>query len=75
MMFSPTREGPRYVKGHAITLALVAMTTCIYIFMWNYFTKVNKQRAEGKIDKKHEGLSEDELAELGDDSPRFRYVI
>jgi len=71
----PTREGPRYVKGHAITLSMVAMTTCIYIFMWTYLTKVNKQRAEGKIDKKHEGLSEDELAELGDDSPRFRYVI
>jgi hypothetical protein len=43
--------------------------------MWTYFTKVNKQRAEGKIDKKYEGLNEDELAELGDDSPRYRYVI
>ena len=74
-MFSPTREGPRYIKGHAITLAMVGMTTCIYIFMWTYLTKVNKQRAAGKIDKKYEGLSEDELAELGDDSPRFRYVI
>lgn len=71
----PTREGPRYIRGHAITLAMVTMATCIYIFMWTYFTRVNKQRAEGKIDPKHEGLSEEELAELGDESPRFRYVI
>lgn len=54
---------------------MVTMATCIYIFMWTYLTRVNKQRAEGKINPKHEGLSEEELAELGDESPRFRYVI
>ncbi|KAJ4342278.1 hypothetical protein N0V87_001264 [Didymella glomerata] len=70
-----TREGPRYIRGHAITLALVAMAVFIYLLMWTYFSKVNKQRAEGKVDREHEGLSEDELAELGDDSPHFRYVI
>ena len=74
-MCSTTGEGPRYIRGHAVTLAMVGMTTGIYVFMWAYFSRVNKQRAEGRIDKKHEGLSEDELAELGDDSPRFRYVI
>jgi hypothetical protein len=73
--YSPTREGPRYIRGHAITLAMVTMATCIYIFMWTYLTRVNKQRAAGKIDPKHEGLTEEELAELGDESPRFRYVI
>ncbi|KAF3034338.1 hypothetical protein E8E12_006148 [Didymella heteroderae] len=70
-----TREGPRYIRGHAVTLALVAMAVLIYVLMWTYFLKINKQRAEGKVEKKHEGLSEDELAELGDDSPHFRYVI
>lgn len=74
-MCSTTHEGPRYIRGHAVTLAMVSMATCIYMFMWTYFSRVNKQRAEGKIDKKHEGLGEDELAELGDDSPRFRYVV
>jgi hypothetical protein len=51
------------------------MAVFIYLLMWTYFLKVNKQRAKGKVDRKHEGLSEDELAELGDDSPHFRYVI
>jgi hypothetical protein len=74
-MCSPTREGPRYIRGHAITLALVAMAVVVYLLMWTYFSTVNKQRAEGRLDRKHEGLSEDELAELGDDSPHFRYVI
>lgn len=54
---------------------MVGMATLIYIFMWTYLSKVNKQRADGKIDEKHQGLSEEALAELGDDSPRFRYVI
>ncbi|KAL6703643.1 hypothetical protein ACN47E_009417 [Coniothyrium glycines] len=71
----PTREGPRYVRGHAITLAMVGMATCIYVFMWMYLASVNKQRAEGKIRSEHEELSEEELAELGDESPRFRYVV
>jgi hypothetical protein len=51
------------------------MATCIYLFMWVFFSRANKRRAEGKIDPKHVGLSEDELAEFGDESPRFRYVI
>lgn len=71
----PTREGPRFIRGHAITLAMVGMATCIYIFMLTYLSRLNKQRAEGKIKPEHEDLSEDELAELGDESPRFRYVI
>ena len=54
---------------------MVSMATCIYVFMWTYLARVNRQRAAGKIEKKHEGLNEEELAELGDDSPRFRYVI
>lgn len=74
-MCSTAREGPRYIRGHAITLALVAMAVLIYLLMWTYLLQVNRQRAEGKTAREHEGLSEDELAELGDDSPHFRYVV
>lgn len=39
--------------------------------MWLYYIFVNKRRAEGKEDHKIEGLSDSEVEELGDESPRF----
>ncbi|KAF2267637.1 high-affinity nicotinic acid transporter-like protein [Lojkania enalia] len=71
----PSKEGPRYVRGHAVTMAMVAWACLVYAFMWSYFATVNVRRASGKEDHKVEGLSDDEIAELGDDSPRFVYTI
>lgn len=51
------------------------MSTCIYAVLWFWFARENKKREEGPLKPIHEGLSEDELAELGDDSPRFKYTI
>ncbi|KAM0321913.1 hypothetical protein ACHAQA_009810 [Verticillium albo-atrum] len=68
-------DGPRYIRGHATTLAMVSMATCIYAFMWWYLQRQNKRRDSGEVSAKHRDLSEDELAELGDESPRFRYTI
>ncbi|ROV93513.1 hypothetical protein VSDG_06787 [Cytospora chrysosperma] len=70
----PSAEGPRYIKGHAITLSLVGMSTMIYMFMSLYFKGKNKKRDAGEVHPDHQHLSEDELAELGDESPHFRYV-
>jgi hypothetical protein len=35
----------------------------------------NERREKGDEDHLIQGMSEDEVAELGDDSPRFRYTI
>jgi hypothetical protein len=67
-------EGPRYVRGHAVTMSLVAMATLVYGGMSLYFARANSQREAGERDEAHQGLTEDELAELGDDSPHFRYM-
>ncbi|KAI1087066.1 DNA-repair protein rad2 [Rostrohypoxylon terebratum] len=67
----PSTAGPRYIKGNAISLSLVGMSTCIYGILWFWFARENRKREEGPLKSIHEGLSEDELAELGDDSPRF----
>ncbi|KAI1377893.1 MFS general substrate transporter [Hypoxylon crocopeplum] len=71
----PTTDGPRYIKGNAVSLSLVGMAACIYAFMWFWFARENKKRDEGHILPAHENLSDDELAELGDESPRFKYTI
>lgn len=54
---------------------MVAFASILYGIMWLYFARVNKLREEGKMDGKIVGMSDDEIAEMGDDSPRFRYTI
>lgn len=71
----PNSEGPRYVKGHAVTLALVGMSAVIYASMSLYFVRRNRGRRAGKEDWKMAGKTEEEIAEMGDENPRYMYVI
>lgn len=70
-----TTEAPRYILGHAVTLALVAFSSVLYAFMSWYFTRRNAARRNGEEDYKIDGKSEDEIAEMGDESPRFVYTM
>jgi hypothetical protein len=54
---------------------MVAFAVAVYGFMWFYFARVNARRARGEEDYKIEGMTEEQIAELGDDSPRFVYTI
>ncbi|EPS28482.1 hypothetical protein PDE_03428 [Penicillium oxalicum 114-2] len=66
-------EGPRFIRGNAVTLALVGFAGILYGMMWLYLNAVNKRRARGLYDEKIVSLSEAEIQELGDRNPRFRY--
>ncbi|KAH7346000.1 high-affinity nicotinic acid transporter-like protein [Pyrenochaeta sp. MPI-SDFR-AT-0127] len=71
----PTMDRPRFIKGHAITMAMVAFAITCYIIMWYHLSQINTRREEGKVDHLIAGMRDEEVAELGDDSPRFRYTI
>ncbi|KEY68019.1 hypothetical protein S7711_08378 [Stachybotrys chartarum IBT 7711] len=71
----PRSDAPRYVRGHAVTLSMVALGTLIYGFMWFAYDRINRRRDAGDMSEKHRGMSEEELKELGDDSPHYRYTI
>ncbi|KAF2835917.1 MFS general substrate transporter [Patellaria atrata CBS 101060] len=71
----PQPEGPRYIRGHAVTLAMVAVGCLIYAFMSWYFSKENAARLRGDREGEIQGLSEEEIGELGDRSPRFVYSV
>ena len=58
-----------------MTLGMVSMATLIYGFMWWSFAQKNAQRRDGKEDDKIAHMSEEEIAELGDASPRYLYTI
>jgi hypothetical protein len=71
----PTAQGPRYIEGHAITLSMVGYAGLVYCFFWWYFRRQNARREAGMEDWKIEGMGEEEVMEMGDRSPRYRYTI
>lgn len=66
-------EGPRFVRGNAVTLGLVGFAGVLYGVMWVCLHFINKRREQGLEDDKIAGLTEEEIQELGDRNPRFRY--
>lgn len=71
----PGSDAPRFVKGNAVSLSMVGMATAIYGVMWFWFDRENRRRASGESKHDQRSLSDDELAELGDESPRFVFTI
>lgn len=63
------------MKGHGVSLAMVAMSAVVFAFMSWYFTRRNEQRRNGKEDAKIADMSEDQIAELGDESPRYIFTV
>jgi len=71
----PSTDAPRFIKGNAVSLSMVGMATMIYGGMWFWFDRQNKSRSSGEMKAHHQTMTEDELAELGDESPHFVYTI
>ncbi|KAK4233802.1 major facilitator superfamily domain-containing protein [Achaetomium macrosporum] len=71
----PPGQGPRYIRGHAVTMAMVAWACLVFVVLWFSYARANATRLKGEEDHKVEGMSDDDIAELGDDSPRFVYTI
>ena len=68
-----TNEAPRYVRGNAVTLSLVGFAGVVYGLMWWYYHEKNKRREHGLEDDKVAGMTAEEIEEMGDRSPRFKY--
>ncbi|KAF2400034.1 MFS general substrate transporter [Trichodelitschia bisporula] len=71
----PSSEGPRYVRGHSVTLALVAFAMIVYGGMSAWFSAANHRRRERGVEEKYAGLTREELDEMGDKSPWFVYTV
>ena len=55
-------------------MAMVAFAIACYAILWAYLSMLNSRRERGEEDHLMEGKSEEEVAEMGDESPRFRYT-
>ena len=50
------------------------MATMLYGLLWFSYDRENKRRDDGPVLAGQEDLLDDELAELGDESPHYRYI-
>lgn len=58
-----------------MTLGLVAFATLVYSLVSLFLARENRLRREGKENAKIERMTDEEIEELGDVSPRFMYTI
>lgn len=67
------QDAPKYLLGHGMEIMFIVMGfTAVNILRFTY-TRINKTR-----DGQHElvaSMTEEELAEMGDRSPSFRYRL
>lgn len=56
-------------------MAMVAFAITCYAFMWFHLRHINTRREKGEEDHVIAGMSDEEVAEMGDNSPKFRYTI
>ncbi|KAL9596342.1 MAG: hypothetical protein Q9219_005859 [cf. Caloplaca sp. 3 TL-2023] len=69
-----TTSSPRYVTGHAVTIALLALAILLNGILWWSMAQVNSNRRAGKEDWKLQGKTDEEVDDMGDGSPRYRYT-
>lgn len=55
-------------------MSVVLAADAIFLFMMFYFMRKNKARQNGDEDHLIQGKTEEEIAELGDESPRFLFT-
>lgn len=56
-------------------MGLLGLGALIYGCLALYLHRVNQRRKAGKEDHKIQGMSDEEVDALGDESPRFVYTI
>lgn len=54
---------------------MVGMASVIFALMSWYLSRKNDRRRRGEEDAKVANMSEDEIAELGDESPRYMFTV
>jgi len=66
--------GPTYKPGYGATIGLLALGIAIYISLHLYFRMKNKRKLSGQENWRIEGKTEEEIAEMGEENPRYLYT-
>lgn len=68
------REAPHYWTGYGVSLAVVVLSIITAIYLRWQLRKINAQRESMSMEEIDSRYTEEQLAEMGDDSPLFRYT-
>lgn len=71
----PNQDGPKYVKGLSIGIALTAVAVCLLCVYAAYLTFINKKKQSTDYLQKWEQNDEREKIMKGDLNPDFKYMI
>ena len=64
-------DEPKFLLGHALEIGFVVMGMCAVIILRIAYSRINAKRAASGEDQ---ALTDEQLADLGDRSPTFRYT-
>lgn len=67
--------GPEYVPGYATSIGTLTLGMMLASTLCLWYWRQNKQRDLGRQSWKMEGKSDEQVAEMGDKSPLYRYTI
>lgn len=62
------------MTGHVVTIAMLVLSAVFSGVLWWAFARINKRRLAGREDEKMLGKTEEEIDEMGDESPRYIYA-
>lgn len=69
------RQAPKYALGYGMSLALVITAIVACLVMRSVLLHINKKRDQMPEEEVRAKYTEEQLLEMGDESPLFRYVI
>ncbi|KAI2840226.1 hypothetical protein CBS147321_7234 [Aspergillus niger] len=72
--FYRTCDSPQYIMGHALELAFGIMGVVAIVITRFAYVRINRQRVDKLVELRPE-YSAQELGEMGDKSPTFRYML
>jgi len=65
-------DEPKYLLGHGLEIGFVTLGLCACVALRLNYGRINAKRARSG---EAEGLTDEQLADLGDKSPTFRYTL
>lgn len=69
------RQSPNYWLGYGFCTGIVAAAICATLVLRVVYSRINKRRDERDEDEMRKKYTEEEMGEMGDKSPLYRYVV